>query len=106
LQDIGLSSLQVSVSEQTGYALRPITDDLYLFGPAAVVPWAVQMLELIRPNCAMLDDMFRMRKPYVLETFNLIFARYWGFRLASNHRDPSKARAGLCQHRHDPRKSL
>jgi hypothetical protein len=63
LEKIGLGSLKVYVSEQTGYALRPITDDLYLFGLAAVVPWAVQILEFIRPNCAMLGATFGVLKP-------------------------------------------
>jgi hypothetical protein len=62
LQEAGLGSLKVS-------------DNLHVFGLTAVVPWAVPMLALIRPNCAMLDATFRILKPYVLEILSLIFAR-------------------------------
>jgi hypothetical protein len=66
LQEIGLGSLKMYASEQTGYAMEAITDDLYLFGLTAVFPRVVHMLTFIRPNGAMLDAKFRMLKPYAL----------------------------------------
>jgi hypothetical protein len=74
LQEIGPGSLKVYVSEPTGDAMKAITDDLDWFGLTALFPWTVEMLGFIRSNCAMLDATFRMLKPYVLESRNLISA--------------------------------
>jgi hypothetical protein len=58
LQDIGLGTMKIYVSETSGYVMKAITDSLYLYGLTAVFPWAIQMLTDIRPNCTMLDATF------------------------------------------------
>lgn len=74
LQNIGLGSVKIYASNHSGYAMKAITDDLYLYGLTAVFPWAIQMLAEICPNCTMLDATFRMMKPYILEILNVIIA--------------------------------
>jgi hypothetical protein len=74
LQDIGLGTMKIYASETSGYVMKAITDDLYLYGLTAVFPWAIQMLTDIRPNCTMLDATFRILRPYILEILNVIIA--------------------------------